>query len=63
VAIRLIKDGDTLATGGFKRLWGFGNVRYRGLQKNATRTFTKLALANSYLARQWLMEQVRPRGE
>jgi len=23
-----------------KRLWGFGKVRYRGLQKNATRAFT-----------------------
>ena len=43
-----------------KRLWGFGKVRYRGLQKNATRAFTALALANIYLARQRLMAQVRP---
>jgi len=42
-----------------KRLWGFGKVRYRGLQKNATRAFTALALANIYLARQSLMAQVR----
>ncbi len=38
-----------------KRLWGFGKVRYRGLQKNATRAFTALALANIYLGRQRLM--------
>ena len=31
-----------------KRLWGFTKVRYRGLQKNATRAFTALALANIY---------------
>lgn len=43
-----------------KRLWGFGKARYRGLQKNATRAFTALALANIYLARQSLMAQVRP---
>ncbi len=43
-----------------KRLWGFGKVRYRGLQKNATRAFTALALANMYLSRQRLMAQVRP---
>ena len=43
-----------------KRLWGFGKVRYRGLQKNATRAFTALALANIYLSRQRLMPQVRP---
>lgn len=43
-----------------KRLWGFAKVRYRGLQKNATRAFTALALANIYLARQRLMAQVRP---
>jgi transposase, IS5 family len=43
-----------------KRLWGFGKVRYRGLQKNATRAFTALALANIYLSRQSLMAQVRP---
>jgi IS5 family transposase len=43
-----------------KRLWGFGRVRYRGLQKNATRAFTALALANIYLGRQSLLAQVRP---
>ena len=43
-----------------KRLWGFAKVRYRGLQKNATRAFTAVALANLYLSRQKLMAQVRP---
>ena len=43
-----------------KRLWGFGKVRYRGLQKNATRAFTALALANIYLCRSHLLGQVRP---
>ena len=43
-----------------KRLWGFSKVRYRGLQKNATRAFTALALANIYLSRQRLLAQVRP---
>lgn len=34
-----------------KKLWGFTKVRYRGLEKNATRAFTALALAlaNIYL--------------
>ena len=43
-----------------KRLWRFGKVRYRGLEKNATRAFTALALANICLARNRLMAQVRP---
>ena len=43
-----------------KRLWGFTKVRYRGLQKNATRAFTALALANIYLCRGHLQGQVRP---
>lgn len=43
-----------------KRLWGFGEVRYRGLKKNATRAFTALALANIYLSRERPMAQVRP---
>lgn len=43
-----------------KRLWGFTKVRYRGLQKNATRAFTALALANLYLGRQRLLGAVRP---
>lgn len=38
-----------------KRLWGFAKVRYRGLQKNATRSFVVLGLANIYLARKRLM--------
>lgn len=41
-----------------KRMWKFGKVRYRGLQKNATRAFTVLALANIYVDRQRLMAQV-----
>jgi IS5 family transposase len=43
-----------------KRLWGFNKMRYRGLQKNATRAFTALALANIYLCRGRLLGQVRP---
>jgi IS5 family transposase len=43
-----------------KRLWGFTKVRYRGLEKNATRAFTALALANLYLSRGRSMPQVRP---
>jgi IS5 family transposase len=46
--------------GVIKRLWRFAKVRYRGLKKNATRAFTALALANSYLRRKRLMTQVRP---
>jgi IS5 family transposase len=46
--------------GVIKRLWRFGKVRYRGLQKNATQAFTALALANNCLGRQRLMAQVRP---
>jgi transposase, IS5 family len=34
-----------------KRLWGFTKVRYRGLEKNAHRSFVALGLANLYLAR------------
>jgi len=43
-----------------KRLWGLTKVRYRGLMKNGCRAFTALALANIYLARSQLVEQVRP---
>jgi IS5 family transposase len=43
-----------------KRLWGFSKVRYRGLAKNATRSFVALALANIFLARRTLYGQVRP---
>jgi IS5 family transposase len=46
--------------GVIKRLWGFNKVRYRGLQKNATRAFTALALSNIFMSRQHLMAQVRP---
>ena len=55
-----IRSRVELVFGVVKRLWGFGKVRYRGLQKNATRAFTALALANIYLGRQRLMVQVRP---
>jgi IS5 family transposase len=37
------------------RLWGLTKVRYRGLAKNATRSFVTLGLANIYLARGRLM--------
>jgi transposase, IS5 family len=43
-----------------KRLWGFSKVRYRGLAKNATRSFVALGLANIYLARRALYGQIRP---
>jgi len=43
-----------------KRLWGFNKVRYRGLAKNATRSFVALGLANIYLARRPLRATVRP---
>ena len=43
-----------------KRLWGFDKVRYRGLAKNATRSFVALGLANIYLARGVRYGQVRP---
>lgn len=32
-------------------LWGFAKVRYRGLEKNANRSFVVLGLANLSLAR------------
>lgn len=41
--------------GVIKRLWGFAKVRYRGLQKNATRAFTALALSNIFMSRKRLM--------
>jgi IS5 family transposase len=34
-----------------KRLWGIDKVRYRGLAKNATRSFVALGLADIFLAR------------
>ena len=42
-----------------KRLWGFDKVRYRGLAKNATRSFVALGLANIFLARGVLYEEIR----
>ncbi len=38
-----------------KRLWDFAKVRYRGLAKNATRSFVVLDLAYIYMARTRLM--------
>jgi len=38
-----------------KRQWGFEKARYRGLAKNAARSFTMLALANLYRVRYELM--------
>jgi len=46
--------------GVIKRHWGFNKVRYRGLAKNATRSFVVLALANIFLAQRTLYGQVRP---
>ena len=44
-----------------KKAWfGFVKVRYRGLAKNATRSFVALGLANIYLARGVLDAQLRP---
>ena len=43
-----------------KRLWRFEKVRYRGLAKNATRSFVALGLANIYLARGVLDARLRP---
>lgn len=40
-----------------KRLWGHAKVRYRGLEKNASRYFTLFALANLYLLRRRLLPQ------
>lgn len=34
-----------------KRLWGFGNVRYRRLKKNSVRGYAAFALADLYLLR------------
>ena len=40
-----------------KRLWGHAKVRYRGLEKNASRYFTLFALANLYRLRRRLLAQ------
>jgi IS5 family transposase len=39
-----------------KRLWSFDKLRYRGLAKNATRSFVAFGLANIYLERSALYE-------
>jgi len=39
-AFRIVKD-----------LWGYGTVRYRGIEKNAAQVFTLFATANLYLCR------------
>jgi transposase, IS5 family len=54
------KLGEALFAKVVKRLWGFDKVRYRGLAKNATRSFVALGLANIYLARGVLYGEVRP---
>lgn len=46
---------EQLAKPNQPRLWGFTKVRYRGLAKNATRSFVALSLANIYLACQHLV--------
>ena len=38
-----------------KRVFGFTRVRYRGLDKNATRLFTACALVNLFMARRVLL--------
>ena len=43
-----------------KRLWGFAKVRYRGLAKNANRTFTALAMVNLFMAARRTPGSVRP---
>ena len=43
-----------------KRLWGFAKVRYRGLAKNANRTFTAMAMVNLFLAARRSPGLVRP---
>ena len=40
---------------GVERLWGFMQMRYRGLTKNATRAFVALGLVNIYLTREHLL--------
>jgi len=43
-----------------KRLFGFAKVRYRGLEKNANRVFTALALVNLVMACRRMPGLVRP---
>ncbi len=42
------------AFGVIKHLWGFRQVRYRGLEKKTAQAFTLFALANFYMARREL---------
>ena len=42
------------AFGVIKNIFGFVKVRYKGLMKNANRLFATCALANLYMARQYL---------
>jgi|SRR5579862_451604 len=46
--------------GVIKRVFGFNKVRYRGLAKNANRTFVTAALANIFLVRYSILGAVRP---
>ena len=41
--------------GDIKQIFGFTKVRYRGLEKNATRLFVACGLVNLYLARRRLL--------
>ena len=43
-AFRIVKD-----------LWGYGKVRYKGIEKNAAQVFSLFALANLYLCRRDLL--------
>ena len=43
-AFRIVKD-----------LWGYSNVHYRGIEKNAAQVFTLFALENLYLCRRDLL--------
>ncbi len=47
------------AIGVMKRVFGFSKLRYRGLKKNANRTFVTAALANIFLARSTFLGAVR----
>lgn len=38
-----------------KNLWGYGKVRYKGIEKNAAQVFSLFALANLYLCRKDLL--------
>ena len=44
--------------GVIKRIFGFVEVRYRGLEKNANRLFVTAALANLYLVKRRLLRTV-----